>query len=180
MAVVHRRASYARTALCVAVLLALGGCGGDGTTPELRATRETPPGGTQPEDLDATSQALVEAVRSFAEDQGGSLPRSVRLRTLSDGEGRFALEARLRDEAGVTSVADDGLRPGVRLGWYVPFVPPGAERDVARGRPGFAFCLENRSGHLDTVAEPARDGAEVTVGTDDGGGCGEAPTVPAS
>ena len=141
MTVARRRPSYAGTALsCVAVLLALGGCGGDGTTPELRATRETPPGGTQPEDLDATSQALVEAVRSFAED---------------------------------------GLRPGVRLGWYVPFVPPGAERDVARGRPGFAFCLENRSGHLDTVAEPARDGAEVTAGPDDGSGCGEAPTAPA-
>ncbi|KQT92045.1 hypothetical protein ASG49_08685 [Marmoricola sp. Leaf446] len=178
MAVARRRPPYAGTALCLVTALALAGCGGDGTTPELGATRETPPGGTAVADLEATSDALVEAVRSFAEDQDG-LPRTVRLRTLSDGEGRFALEARLRSDAGVATVDDDRLRPGVELGWYVPFVPPDFAGVQAPGTAGFGFCLVNRSGRRVTAGGTAPDSSTATVDPGGAGDCGEPPTDPA-
>lgn len=175
----HSAPSYAGPALCLAVLLALAGCGGDGTSPELGPARETPSAGTAAEDLAATSDALVEAVRSFAEDQDGDLPRTVRLQTLSDGEGRSAVEARLRGDAGVAAVADDRLRPGVRLGWYVTFLPPDFDGVEAPGTAGFGFCLVDRTGRRITAGGTAPDSAVATVDPGGAGDCGEPPTDPA-
>lgn len=69
--------------------------------------------------------------------------------------------------------------PPLRLGWYVPFVPPDFAGVDAPGTVGFGFCLVNRSGRLITAGGTAPDSSTATVDPGGAGGCGEPPTDPA-